>query len=64
MIAQMNVTPIQQRQTYPTCKKCKHILHLRVPRGPLVKVFLFWLPLKKYFCTNCLRNRYIVVKNR
>lgn len=63
MIAQMNVTPVQPKQTYPTCKKCKHILDLRVPRGPLVKVFLFWLPLKKYFCTNCLKSRYVIVKN-
>jgi hypothetical protein len=34
----------------------------RVSRGALVKVFLFWLPLKKYKCYKCMRNRWVLDK--
>lgn len=63
MLLNVNVTPVQNMHTYPICKKCKQGLHLRIPRGVLIKTFLFWLPMKKYFCTNCLRKRYVIVKN-
>jgi len=31
----------------------------RRPRGFFLKAFLFWLPLKKYYCYQCMHNRYI-----
>lgn len=43
------------------CKKCNKELE-RVNRDSFVRVFLSWLPLKKYFCTRCLRSRYVFGK--
>lgn len=40
------------------CKKCKEILYTRRKRGVLLKTFLFWLPVKKFFCDRCLKTRY------
>lgn len=40
------------------CKKCKEILNIRRKRGLIVKTVFFWLPLKKFFCTRCLKTRY------
>lgn len=63
MIAEMNVTPIQPRNHQHTCKRCKRVLYLRVHRSAVVKTLLFWIPLKKYFCTNCLTAQYVVDKD-
>jgi hypothetical protein len=42
------------------CPKCKKGgLNSRIKRGLLIKVFLFWLPLKHYKCSNCLRKTYV-----
>jgi hypothetical protein len=43
----------------PRCWKCKSTLDRRVPRSTLVKVFLFWLPLRRYFCYGCMKKRYV-----
>jgi hypothetical protein len=40
------------------CKKCNEILYSRRKRGLLIKTFLFWLPVKKFFCDRCLKMRY------
>jgi hypothetical protein len=40
------------------CRRCKSELDTRVPRGPFVKTFLFWLPLKRYVCYGCYRKLY------
>lgn len=56
----MNMTSVQQEQHFPVCKRCKGQMDLRVKRNPLIKLFLFWLPLKKYFCTHCLRGAYVL----
>lgn len=47
---------------YPVCPKCKKRMEDRVPRGSIVKTFLFWLPLKRYRCYNCGRKNYIFTK--
>lgn len=47
---------------HPVCSKCKKRLDGRVPRGRLVKMFLFWLPLKRYKCIACNRKLYILGK--
>lgn len=43
------------------CPKCgAHPLDQRIPRGHLVKLFFFWLPLKRYLCTKCFRKTYFL----
>lgn len=46
-------------KSVPVCWKCKSALDYRVPRGMLVKMFLFWMPLRRYFCYGCAKKRYI-----
>lgn len=42
------------------CTKCsKGELDTRVPRGFIVKTFLFWLPIKRYRCSLCWHTTYI-----
>ena len=53
----MHLITAPQRPVY-RCKKCKEILDIRRKRGIMVKAFLFWLPVKKFFCTRCLKVRY------
>jgi hypothetical protein len=47
-------------QTRPVlrCSKCDQILRTRVKRNFLIKTLLFWLPLKVFFCSKCLKRRY------
>lgn len=59
----MNTTPVLQKHHEYTCKRCKRALYQRVHRGAMVKIFLFWLPLRKYLCTNCLTSQYVWVRN-
>lgn len=41
------------------CPKCKKgVLDTRVPRSRLVKIFAFWLPLKRYKCYYCSKKSY------
>ncbi|MCC8425146.1 hypothetical protein [Mucilaginibacter sp. UR6-11] len=40
------------------CLHCQAITIYRIPRGVLVKLLLFWLPLKHYHCSTCRRNFY------
>jgi len=43
------------------CKKCNlGILENRVKRPILVKVVLFWLPIKRYKCYYCNKKSYIL----
>jgi hypothetical protein len=43
------------------CTKCDTgILDTRVSRGFLIKMFLFWLPLKRYRCNVCWKKSYIM----
>ncbi len=43
------------------CKKCETgVLDTRVHRGVLAKLFLFWIPLKRYRCNECWKKTYII----
>ncbi|HEY9195441.1 MAG TPA: hypothetical protein VIM77_04225 [Mucilaginibacter sp.] len=33
---------------------------MRIRRTPFMKIFLFWLPLKRYRCYACMRNRWLL----
>jgi hypothetical protein len=35
----------------------------RIPRGSLIKTFLFWLPIKRYRCYKCMNNRWLLGRN-
>jgi len=43
------------------CRKC-HIgkLDTRAKRGPFVRTFLFWLPIKRYRCDCCYKKSYVL----
>lgn len=41
------------------CPKCKKPFSFRVPRGSVVKSFLFFLPLRRYFCNSCFKKKYV-----
>lgn len=54
---------INKERTYRECPKCHQgELDTRIPRGPLFKHFLFWLPYKRYRCSNCQAKIYILEK--
>jgi hypothetical protein len=43
------------------CKKCfRGKLETRAKRALIVKVTLFWLPVKRYRCDNCHKKTYIL----
>lgn len=44
---------------HPICWKCKSSLDYRVPRGMMVKMLLFWVPLRRYYCYGCAKKRYV-----
>ena len=46
------------KKTYQ-CPKCKSEFDARVRRSSFVKIFLFWLPLRRYACYNCKRKFYV-----
>ena len=42
------------------CKKChRGVLDSRVKRALLVKLALFWLPIKRYKCNICDKKTYL-----
>jgi hypothetical protein len=42
------------------CKKChRGVLEIRVKRAFLVRVILFWLPIKRYKCNFCNKKTYL-----
>ncbi len=42
------------------CTKCDvGVLDTRVPRSLFIKLFFFWLPLKRYRCSSCWKKTYI-----
>lgn len=54
-----NITPIRPlaAQKELRCRGCKASIS-RIKRGPFVKTFLFWLPIKRYVCYRCNRKTY------
>ena len=49
--------PASKSQLCPCGKANRSVLD-RVPRGKLVKTVLFFLPIKKYKCHRCMKNRW------
>ncbi|HVW98591.1 MAG TPA: hypothetical protein VHA56_21670 [Mucilaginibacter sp.] len=47
------------RRTY-RCPKCNSELTDRAHRSLLVKTFLFWMPVKRFYCHACKRRPYIM----
>jgi len=43
------------------CRTCNGSLS-RIKRGPLIKTFLFWLPVKRYVCYRCNNKTYRIDK--
>ncbi len=54
-----NITRIKPlaAQKEVRCRGCNNTVS-RIKRGPLVKAFLFWLPIKRYVCHRCNRKTY------
>ena len=46
------------KKEYALCNYCGEKLRLRARKPTAVKLFLFFLPIKRYKCTNCRRNVY------
>jgi len=42
------------------CRKANGSVMERIPKGSLVRTLFFWLPLKKYRCFKCMRNRWVL----
>jgi hypothetical protein len=42
------------------CKKANRSDLERIPRSGFIKTFFFWLPLKRYKCYKCLRNKWVL----
>lgn len=42
------------------CWRCQKELNIRVKRPVLIKFLFFWLPLKAYYCPNCITKRYVI----
>jgi hypothetical protein len=62
-IADKSIVSSQKQQvanTYqgPLCKHCHKASLSRIHRSAFVKMFLFWLPLKRYICYRCHRKTY------
>lgn len=55
----MNTAIVSHSAAYH-CVRCKKKLHARVKRNVFIKTFLFFLPIKIYFCSKCLTNRYFI----
>lgn len=44
----------------PYCSKCNRRYSAWIERSLLVKMFLFWLPLKRYRCITCGHARHLI----
>ena len=42
------------------CWRCQKTLDIRVKRPLMIKLLFFWLPLKAYYCPNCITKRYFI----
>ena len=49
----------RKKHQLPLCPVCDHEFKSRVKRGRAVKFFLFWYPVKRYFCSTCLECHYV-----
>ena len=47
------------RHKLPLCQVCGHEFKYRVKRNWVVKILMFWSPVKRYFCEECAESYYI-----
>jgi hypothetical protein len=45
------------------CSKCSAPYHFEKKRNWIGRNFLFFLPIKRYFCAKCLKDRYRLITN-
>jgi hypothetical protein len=50
------------KQVYCPCGKGSGADLQRIHRTWLMKIFLFWLPLRRYHCFSCMRNRWLLYR--
>ena len=43
------------------CSKCSAPYHFEKPRNWFGRNVLFFIPLKRYFCAKCLKDRYRLI---
>lgn len=43
------------------CYKCSQLLHYEKPRNWVGRNFFFYLPVHRYFCARCLKDRYRLI---
>ncbi len=53
-----NEVPVSPRKKF-MCPHCEVKLEYRIPRGLLVKLFLFWWPVRRFQCFKCMRKIYV-----
>ena len=53
-----NLTLTDRTKNIVQCPRCQDSTCDRIPRGKLMKLFFFWLDLKRYKCYKCFRNFY------
>jgi hypothetical protein len=54
-------TALNLKKTCP-CGRGERADLERIRRTTFMKIFLFWLPIKRYKCYNCKRNKWIISK--
>jgi hypothetical protein len=50
---------VQKQRRLRICPACQTYSGLRIQRPKLIKLLLFWLPVKRYRCTAC-NNKFMV----
>lgn len=59
-MAKINSSDLKVTPRLCPCGKTKRTALERVPRGPIMKKYFYWLPFKKYKCYKCLKVRWIM----
>ena len=52
----------KQKKTL-TCYKCLAPYHFTKPRNWMGRNLLFFLPVRRFFCAKCLKDRYRVISD-
>jgi hypothetical protein len=43
------------------CNKCHKPFHYRLPTPFIFRTLLFFIPVQRFFCANCLTSRYQIM---
>ncbi len=58
------VATYSMEKTYLRCHKCNEPFQYRVPTPWVFSLFLFFLPIKSFFCARCLKKRHILLSDK